>query len=171
MTVLHVSANAYWNKKNARNATPVDPYVCGAPCRKKYWCPIQPLPEPNMNAKPNAQNSSAHRHVSAMHEIMTFDTSRVLANPASKNMNPACMKNTRNAVTSVHVGVQRVDDVVGLECRRRLTEHRGARFGAEVPRDRPYAQHHEADADHLPAEIGTEISAKNRDLVPAFSVL
>ena len=56
-----------------------------------------------MNAKPNAQNNSAHRHVSAMHEIMTLDTSRVLANPASKNMKPACMKNTRNAVTSVHV--------------------------------------------------------------------
>ncbi len=56
-----------------------------------------------MNAKPNAQNSSAHRQVSAMHEIMTFETSRVLANPASRNMKPACMKNTRNAVTSVHV--------------------------------------------------------------------
>ena len=41
--------------------------------------------------------------MSAIHEIMTFETSRVLANPASKNMNPACMKNTRNAVTSVHV--------------------------------------------------------------------
>ena len=38
-----------------------------------------------------------------MHEIMTFETSRVLANPASKNMNPACMKNTRNAVTNVQV--------------------------------------------------------------------
>ena len=25
VTVLHVSAKAYWNKKNARNATPVDP--------------------------------------------------------------------------------------------------------------------------------------------------
>src|ERR1700751_3878128 len=103
VTVLHVSANAYWNKKNARNATPVEPYVCGAPCNKKYWCPMMPLPEPNMNANPNAQNKRAHRHVSAIHEIMTLETSRVRANPASKNMNPACMKNTRNAVTSVHV--------------------------------------------------------------------
>src|SRR5690242_11996557 len=103
VTVLQVSANAYWNKKNARNATPVPPYVDGAPCKKKYWCPIQPLPEPNMNAKPNAQKSNAQRHVSAIHEIITFDTSRVLAKPASRNMKPACMKNTKNAVTSTHV--------------------------------------------------------------------
>src|SRR6516164_6917836 len=103
VTVLQVSANAYWNRKNARNATPVEPYVVGAPCRKKYWCPIHPLPLPSMNAKPNAQNSNAHRHVSAMHEIITLETSRVLANPASRNMKPACMKKTRNAVTSVHV--------------------------------------------------------------------
>src|SRR4051794_22517826 len=101
--VLHVSANAYWNKKNARNATPDVPYVCGAPCRKKNSCPIHLFPVPNMNAKPNAQNKIAHRHVSAMHEIMTFETSRVLANPASRNMKPACMKNTRNAVTSTHI--------------------------------------------------------------------
>jgi hypothetical protein len=37
-----------------------------------------------------------------MHSIMMFDTSRVLANPPSSIMNPACMKNTRNAVTSTH---------------------------------------------------------------------
>src|SRR5689334_16761991 len=99
VTVLAVSANAYWNKKNAKNATPVEPYVAGVLCRKKYWWPIQPLPFPNINAKPKAQNNNAHRHVSAMHEIMTFDVSRVRANPPSRNMNPACMKNTKNAVT------------------------------------------------------------------------
>ena len=111
--VLHVSANANWNKKNARNATPVEPYVCGAPCRKKYWCPIQPLPEPNMNAKPNAQNSNAAQaRVDDALEIMTFDTSRVRAKPASRNMNPACMKNTRNAVTSTHIVL------IGLTSRR-----------------------------------------------------
>ena len=56
-----------------------------------------------MNAKPNAQKRIAHKHVSAMHEIITFETSRVLAKPASRNMKPACMKNTKNAVTSTHV--------------------------------------------------------------------
>src|ERR1700730_10381544 len=56
-----------------------------------------------MNAKPNAQNNKPHRQVSAMHDSMTFDTSRVRAKPASRNMNPACMKNTKNAVTSVQV--------------------------------------------------------------------
>ena len=38
-----------------------------------------------------------------MHESITLDVSRVRANPASRNMKPACMKNTRNAVTSTHV--------------------------------------------------------------------
>ena len=57
----------------------------GAPFRKKYWCPIQPLPVPNMNAKPNAQNKMPHRHVSAMHSSMMFETSRVRAKPASEH--------------------------------------------------------------------------------------
>ena len=34
-----------------------------------------------------------------MHSIMTFETSRVRAKPPSSIMKPACMKNTRNAVT------------------------------------------------------------------------
>src|SRR6478735_106911 len=100
--VEHVSANANWNKKNARNATPVEPYVVGALFKKKYWCPIQPLPVPNMNAKPNAQKSKPHRHVSAMHSNMMLETSRVRPNPASSIMKPACMKKTRNAATSTH---------------------------------------------------------------------
>ena len=33
----------------------------------------------------------------------TLTVSRVRAKPASRNMNPACMKNTRNAVTSTHI--------------------------------------------------------------------
>ncbi len=97
--VEHVSANANWNSQNARNATPVEPYVAGAPCRRKYWEPIRPLPSPNMNAKPNAQNNSPHRNVSTTHSVRTFTVSRERANPASSAMNPACMKNTRNAVT------------------------------------------------------------------------
>ena len=61
--------------------------------------PIRPLPSPNMNANPNAQNSSPHRNVSTTHSVRTFTVSRERANPASSAMNPACMKNTRNAVT------------------------------------------------------------------------
>ena len=106
-----------------------------------------------MNANPNAQKSKAHKHVSAMQEIMTLETSRLLAKPASKNMNPACMKNTRNAVTSVHVVFSGLIDVVGFHRGCRLTEHRGAGFGAEVPGDRPQAQHHQAEADHFSAEM------------------
>ena len=37
-----------------------------------------------------------------MHSIMMFDTSRLRAKPPSSIMKPACMKNTRNAVTSTH---------------------------------------------------------------------
>ena len=33
--VEHVSAKANWNRKKAMNATPVVPYVVGAPFRKK----------------------------------------------------------------------------------------------------------------------------------------
>ena len=101
--VEHVSANAYWNRKNARMATPVEPYVSGAPCRKKYWWPMIPFPEPNMKAKPNAQKRSPQRHVSTMPSRRTLTVSRVRANPASRNMNPACMKKTRKAVTQVHI--------------------------------------------------------------------
>ena len=36
-----------------------------------------------------------------MHSIMMFETSRVRAKPASSIMKPACMKNTRNAATSI----------------------------------------------------------------------
>ena len=53
-----------------------------------------------MNANPNAQNRRPHRNVSTMHSVRTFTVSRDRAKPASSAMNPACMKKTRNAVTS-----------------------------------------------------------------------
>src|SRR3954452_2000996 len=102
VTVEAVSANADWNNQNARNDTPVAPYAGVAPCRKKYWWPIHPLPSPNMNAKPIAQNNRPHRHVSNTHSMRMLTVSRDRANPASRPMKPACMKNTRNAVTSTH---------------------------------------------------------------------
>src|SRR5215831_18730168 len=101
--VEQVSAKAYWNRKNARIETPVVPYVSGAPCKKKNSWPMKPFPEPNMKAKPHAQNRRPHRHVSTMPSRSTLTVSRVRANPASRNMKPACMKNTRNAVTSTHI--------------------------------------------------------------------
>src|SRR5215831_3564752 len=101
--VEQVSAKAYWNRKNARMATPVEPYVSGAPCRKKNSWPMKPLPEPNMKAKPKAQNKMPQRHVSTMPSSKTFTVSRVRAKPASRNMNPACMKKTRKAVTQTHI--------------------------------------------------------------------
>ena len=42
-------------------AMPVEPYVVGAPLRKKNSWPMNLFPTPNMKAKPNAQNSRAHR--------------------------------------------------------------------------------------------------------------
>ncbi len=41
--------------------------------------------------------------MSKTHDINAFTGSLDRANPASRAMKPACMKNTRNAVTSTHV--------------------------------------------------------------------
>ena len=57
--VEHVSANANWNSQNARNATPVEPYVAGAPCRRKYWCPIKPLPVAEHEREPERPEQEA----------------------------------------------------------------------------------------------------------------
>src|SRR5579864_8349546 len=100
VTVDAVSANANWKRKKARKATPEEPYVRGVPCKKKYWCPMNPLPDPNWNAKPIAQYRIPHKHVSKTHSMSTFTVSRERANPASSPMKPACMKKTRKAVTS-----------------------------------------------------------------------
>ena len=99
--VLQVSANANWNSQNASIGTPVDPYVSGVDCRKKYWCPMKPFPAPNMNAKPKAQKRAPQRQVSTMPSSRMFTVSRVRENPASRNKKPACMKKTRNAALSV----------------------------------------------------------------------
>src|SRR5579864_7005557 len=60
---------------------------------------MNPLPEPNIHANPHPQNKSPQRQVSMMPSSNTLTVSRVRANPASSIMKPACMKNTRNAVT------------------------------------------------------------------------
>src|SRR6478752_2423495 len=101
--VLQVSANANWNRKNASIATPEEPKVSGVPCKKKYCLPMKPLPEPNMKAKPQAQNRMPHRQVSTIPSSKMFTVSRVRAKPASSIMKPACMKNTKKAATSVHI--------------------------------------------------------------------
>ena len=63
---------------------------------------MMPLPTPNSKAKPTAQYRTPHRHVSKMHSIITLTDSFDRAKPASSAMNPACMKNTRNAATRTH---------------------------------------------------------------------
>jgi hypothetical protein len=47
--------------------------------------------------------------------------------------------------------VEGVDDVVGFQRRSRLAEHRCSGLGTEVPGDRPKAQHHGAEPEHLSA--------------------
>ena len=64
---------------------------------------MRPLPPPNWKAKPIAKYRMPHRHVSKTHSIMMLTVSRDRANPASRAMNPACMKNTRKAATSTHI--------------------------------------------------------------------
>src|SRR3954471_5211534 len=85
------------------------------PSRKKNSLPMKPLPVPNMNANPTANQRIPHRHVSKMHSIMMLTDSRDRAKPASSAMKPACMKNTRNAVTSTHIvlmGLMKSSDLV-----------------------------------------------------------
>ena len=108
--VEHVSAKANWNRKNARNATPVDAVGRRVRrCRKKYSCPIQPLPvaEHEGEAERAEQEPAQHGVDDALEQDV--ETSRVRAKPASSIMKPACMKNTRNAATQHPHGVQAVD--------------------------------------------------------------
>src|SRR6476469_7838432 len=63
--------------------------------------PMKELPSPNMKAKPIAQCSSPHTHVSNTHSTSTLTVSRLRQKPASSIVNPACMPNTRNAPSSV----------------------------------------------------------------------
>src|SRR3954453_9613806 len=105
VTVDAVSANANWKRKNARNATCVSKsppyvYVSGAPCRKKYEWPMKPFPKPNWKAEPTAQERRPEGRGEKTHSMITFTDSRERATPASRAMKPACMKNTRKAVTS-----------------------------------------------------------------------
>ena len=98
--VEQVSAKANWKSQNARKATPVLPYPGVMPCRKKYWWPMKPFPAPNWKAKPIDQYRRPQRHVSNAHSSSTLTVSRDRAKPASRPMNPACMKNTMNAANS-----------------------------------------------------------------------
>src|SRR5579885_998718 len=64
---------------------------------------MNPFPDPNIQAKPQPQKRMPQRHVSMMPSSMTLIVSLLRANPPSSIMNPACMKNTRQAVTSTHM--------------------------------------------------------------------
>ena len=132
------------------------PYVAGASFRKKNSWPMKPLPAPNMNAKPNAQNSMPHRHVSTMHSSRMLTTSRVRAKPASSIMKPACMKNTRKAATSTHTVLSGLTMSsafsVGASC---------PSIGAPALVEKyhvksPHAEQHDAEPEHLPAEVRPE---------------
>src|ERR1700681_3773283 len=98
--VEQVSAKANWKTQKASSGTPVVPYVSASPFRKKPVVPMNPLPGSNMNAKPQAQNSTPQRQVSTMPSTRMLIDSRERANPASSITKPTCMQNTRKAATS-----------------------------------------------------------------------
>src|SRR4051812_13746530 len=100
--VEQVSANANWNTQNASSGTPVVPYVSARPFRKNPVVPMKPLPGSNMNANPQAQNSTPQMHVSTIPSTRMLIDSRDRANPASSITKPTCIQNTRNAATSTH---------------------------------------------------------------------
>src|SRR2546423_980185 len=64
---------------------------------------MNPLPDPNIQANPHPQNRSPQRQVSMTPSSRTLMVSRLRANPASNIMNPACIKNTKKAVTRTHI--------------------------------------------------------------------
>src|SRR5215831_7515151 len=101
--VEQVSANAYWNTQNASSGTPVVPYVSARPLRKNPLVPMNPLPGPNMKAKPQAQNVTPQMQVSTMPSTRMLMASRERAKPASSMTKPTCMPNTRNAASSTHM--------------------------------------------------------------------
>src|SRR5436309_1786554 len=81
--VEQVSANANWNTQNASSGIPVLPYVSGRPFRKKPVVPMNPLPDSNMNAKPQAQNSTPQMQVSTMPSTRILMDSRTHAGDAA----------------------------------------------------------------------------------------
>src|ERR1700680_4246772 len=99
--VEQVSAKANWKTQKASSGTPVVPYVSASPFRKKPVVPMNPLPGSNMNAKPQAQNSTPQRQVSTIPSTRMLIDSRDRAKPASSITKPTCMQKTRKAAISV----------------------------------------------------------------------
>ena len=52
--------------------------------------------------------------------------------------------------------VQRVDDVVPGQLRRRLPDNGGTGLGGEVPRNSPHREKQQAEPEHLPGEVRPE---------------
>ena len=103
-------------------------------CRKKYWCPMRPLPTPNWKAKPIAQYRSPHRHVSKMHSIRMLTVSRDRAKPGFEGHEPGLHEEHEEGGDQHPHRVDRVDEVGGL--RRRLRRGRAGRGLEQVDRER-----------------------------------
>ena len=118
---------------------------------------MKPLPTPNWNAKPIAQYRMPHTQVSNTHDISTFTGSRDRAKPASSAMKPACMKNTRKAVTSTQTVFTGL--TTWSACDSRVLQGRRARGGLEEPREALDRHQDGGDPEHLPTEEDRELLA------------
>ena len=97
--VAAVPANTAWNIQKARiHWSPLGLQLL----RKKSEVPKNPfLVAPNIIPKPSAQNINEPMEKSIMFFIMMFMAFFALVKPASTIANPACMKNTKAAASSV----------------------------------------------------------------------
>jgi len=75
--VLQVSANAKLEQEEREETQYPTSRRGGRAVQEEVRVPDPSIAGTNMNAKPNAQNKMPHRHVSAMHSSMMFETSRV----------------------------------------------------------------------------------------------
>ena len=98
--VAAVAANTTWNIQKASTH--------GSPSgvkslRKNPVVPNQPVAEaPNMRPKPMAQKAIEPMEKSMRFFIMMLIELLARVKPASTRAKPACIKNTRQAATSVH---------------------------------------------------------------------
>lgn len=96
--VAAVAANTVWKIRNVQFQSPLPG---STPLRPNIVVPIQPLLCPNIRPKPTKKKASMPIEKSNRFFIRMLTEFLARVNPVSTMANPACMKNTRNAATSV----------------------------------------------------------------------
>ena len=134
------------------------PYVSGAPLQEEVLVPDPAVAGAEHERKPERpeQHAAQARVGNAFeHDVRDFTRS---PEAGFEHHEPGLHEEHQERGNQHPHRVDRVDDVGRLD-RDLLAEHRGPGLGTEVPSQRPHAENHYAEPDHLSAEIGTEVSA------------